>query len=136
MLDVLRSLHRFIHVTIPITPVLATSLDCLNCSALIDLALKWLQREQYSRQILPATAARPGPMKPLHTCRRYRRPPRSVPPLATRQKDANKRDIIDRIVDGDWRCGLFLHQMAMTDFANLEQNDTALKWSALKIRAT
>ena len=41
--------------------------------------------------------------------------------------------IIDRIVDGDWRRGLSLAQHAMVDFAYLEQNDAALRWSALKL---
>jgi len=45
----------------------------------------------------------------------------------------NKRDIIDRILDGDWRRGLSYDQLASIDFANLEENDTALRWSALKL---
>ena len=45
----------------------------------------------------------------------------------------SKRDIIDRIVDGDWRRGLSYEQLASIDFANLEENDTALRWSALKL---
>jgi central kinetochore subunit Mis15/CHL4 len=44
-----------------------------------------------------------------------------------------KRDIIDRIVDGDWRRGLSLHQHAMIDMAYLEQTDTAYRWSALHL---
>ncbi|KAK5943953.1 chromosome loss- protein [Knufia obscura] len=45
----------------------------------------------------------------------------------------SKRDIIDRIVDGDWRRGLSYEQLASIDFANLEENDTTLRWSALKL---
>ena len=45
----------------------------------------------------------------------------------------SKRDIIDRVVDGDWRRGLSYAQLASIDFANLEENDTALRWSALKL---
>ncbi|KAK5053277.1 hypothetical protein LTR84_002251 [Exophiala bonariae] len=48
-------------------------------------------------------------------------------------KAGTKKDIIDRIVDGDWRRGLSLHQHAMIDMAYLEQNDTALRWSALQL---
>ena len=44
-----------------------------------------------------------------------------------------KKDIIDRIVDGDWRRGLTHNQLASIDFANLEENDTALRWTALKL---
>lgn len=46
---------------------------------------------------------------------------------------STKKDIIDRIVDGDWRRGLSLHQHAMIDMAYLEQADTALRWSALRL---
>ena len=44
-----------------------------------------------------------------------------------------KKDIIDRIVDGDWRRGLSLRQHAMIDMAYLEQADIALRWSALRL---
>lgn len=45
----------------------------------------------------------------------------------------SKKDIIDRIVDGDWRRGLSYEQLASIDFANLEENDETLRWSALKL---
>lgn len=45
----------------------------------------------------------------------------------------SKRDIIDRIVDGDWRRGLSYQQLASIDFACLEENDTSLRWTALKL---
>lgn len=45
----------------------------------------------------------------------------------------SKKDIIDRIVDGDWRRGLSYHQLASIDFARLEEDDTSLRWTALKL---
>jgi len=45
----------------------------------------------------------------------------------------SKRDIIDRIVDGDWRRGLSYEQLASVDFANLKENDATLRWTALKL---
>ncbi|RMZ84971.1 hypothetical protein DV738_g411, partial [Chaetothyriales sp. CBS 135597] len=50
-----------------------------------------------------------------------------------RDSGADKSHIIDRIIDGDWRRGLSLQQLATIDFAVLEQSDTALRWSALKL---
>lgn len=44
----------------------------------------------------------------------------------------SKKDIIDRIVDGDWRRGLSYYQLASIDFAKLEEDDTSLRWTALK----
>lgn len=45
----------------------------------------------------------------------------------------NKKDIIDRIIDGDWRRGLSHHQLASIDFAKLEEDDASLRWTALKL---
>ncbi|KAJ9651563.1 chromosome loss- protein [Neophaeococcomyces mojaviensis] len=48
-------------------------------------------------------------------------------------ENVSKKDIVDRIVDGDWRRGLSYSQLASIDFAALEENDTNLRWSALKL---
>ena len=53
--------------------------------------------------------------------------------LKKNNAQSTKRDVIDRIVDGDWRRGLSLHQHATLDFAYIKQNDSALRWSALKL---
>lgn len=47
--------------------------------------------------------------------------------------EASKRHIIDRIVDGDWRRGLSLHQLAMVDMQYIQEHDSCLRWSALKL---
>jgi len=47
--------------------------------------------------------------------------------------NTTKRDIIERMVEGDWRRGLSLHQLAMIDLQHLEENDLSLRWSALKL---
>ena len=51
-------------------------------------------------------------------------------------KDASvsKREIVQRIVEGDWRRGLSLDQVAMVDLRVLEERDGAgMRWSALKV---
>lgn len=117
-------------------PILAKSLNRLSREAIIDLALAWLQDERSLAPYLLCnrTGFEADEEDYLHT------PAESIEKLRefyeTLRKDqsqATKRDIIDRIVDGDWRRGLSLHQHAIIDFANLEQHDTALKWSALKL---
>jgi central kinetochore subunit Mis15/CHL4 len=45
----------------------------------------------------------------------------------------SRRDIVDRIVDGDWRHGLTLYQLAMADLQYLNDHPTSLKWAAYKI---
>ncbi|KKY28634.1 putative chl4 family chromosome segregation [Phaeomoniella chlamydospora] len=46
---------------------------------------------------------------------------------------STKRDVIDRILEGDWRRGISLHQLAMLDFSCLEENQTCSRWTALKL---
>lgn len=49
------------------------------------------------------------------------------------QQKGSKRDVVSRVVEGDWRHGLSLYQLAMVDLAYFEQNPTSQKWSAYQI---
>ena len=49
------------------------------------------------------------------------------------ETNIKKRDIIDRILDGDWRRGLSLYQVATIDLQCLSENEKALRWTALKL---
>ncbi len=115
---------------------LTKSLHRLSRGAIIDLALKWLQDGHTSSPYLLCNRTgfeadeedyQHTPAESIEELRKLYRGLRNDSTLAT------KRDVIDRIVDGDWRRGLSLHQHAMIDFAHLEQNETALRWSALKL---
>ncbi|KIW22412.1 uncharacterized protein PV07_12299 [Cladophialophora immunda] len=117
-------------------PILARSLNRLSKETILELALTWLEENRTSTPYLQSnrTGFEADEEDYLHT------PAESIHELRKLydglRKDvakAAKRDIIDRIVDGDWRRGLSLHQHAMIDFAALEQNDTALRWSALRL---
>jgi central kinetochore subunit Mis15/CHL4 len=44
-----------------------------------------------------------------------------------------KREIIDRIIEGDWRNGVSLYQLAMADMQYLYDHPTSQKWTALKV---
>ena len=46
----------------------------------------------------------------------------------------SKKEIAERIIEGDWRRGLSLDQLAMIDLRVLEERDGAgMRWSALKV---
>ncbi|KAH8175675.1 kinetochore protein CHL4 like domain-containing protein [Sarocladium implicatum] len=49
------------------------------------------------------------------------------------QQKGSKRDVVSRILEGDWRHGLTLYQLAMADLAYLDEHPTSQKWSAYKI---
>ena len=117
-------------------PALAKALNRLSRDSLLDLAIKWLSDDRTSTPYLVNNRRlfEADEEDYLYT------PAQSTEELRTiyenLQNDVNlasKRDIIDRIVDGDWRRGLSLHQHATVDFAYLEQNDTALRWTALRL---
>lgn len=48
-------------------------------------------------------------------------------------RKGGKRDVVDRIVEGDWRDGISLYQLAMADMQYLYDHPTSQKWTALKI---
>jgi central kinetochore subunit Mis15/CHL4 len=115
---------------------LVKSLSRLPRGSLINLALKWLDDENQ------ATCA------PYLACNRnleeeaeedyLHTPAESVEELrnlyrAFKTKPGTKRDIIDRILDGDWRRGISLQQLAMVDFQHLLDNEASLRWTALKL---
>jgi central kinetochore subunit Mis15/CHL4 len=68
----------------------------------------------------------------LHT------PAESIEELCTlyqtfKTEPGTKRDVIDRILDGDWRRGISLQQLAMIDFQHLQDHEASLRWTALKL---
>ncbi|KAJ9614622.1 chromosome loss- protein [Cladophialophora chaetospira] len=117
-------------------PILVKSLNRLSKEAIINLAIQWLEDGHTSSPYLLCnrTGFEADDEDYQHT------PAESIEELKklyiglrSNISQTTKRDVIDRIVDGDWRRGISLHQHAMIDFAHLEQNDSALKWSALKL---
>jgi central kinetochore subunit Mis15/CHL4 len=46
----------------------------------------------------------------------------------------SKRDVVDRIVEGDWRHGLTLYQLAMADLQYLYDHPGSIKWTAYKVQ--
>ncbi|ERS99279.1 central kinetochore subunit Mis15/CHL4 [Sporothrix schenckii 1099-18] len=45
----------------------------------------------------------------------------------------SKREVLDRILEGDWRHGLSLYQLAMADLQHLYDHPTSQKWTAFQV---
>lgn len=45
----------------------------------------------------------------------------------------SRRDVVERVLDGDWRNGLTLYQFAMVDLAYLDDHPTSQRWNAYQI---
>lgn len=50
-------------------------------------------------------------------------------------RKGSKREVLDRILDGDWRHGVTLYQISMADLQYLYDHSTSQKWSAYRIKA-
>ncbi|KAH9435292.1 hypothetical protein MCOR02_004241 [Pyricularia oryzae] len=44
----------------------------------------------------------------------------------------SKQEVVDRILEGDWRMGLTLHQLAMADMQHLHDRPHSLRWTAFR----
>ncbi|KAI0413442.1 centromere protein Chl4/mis15/CENP-N [Xylaria grammica] len=49
-------------------------------------------------------------------------------------RKGGKREVVDRILEGDWRDGLSLYQLAMADLQYLYDHPGTLKWACYKIQ--
>lgn len=45
-----------------------------------------------------------------------------------------KREVLDRVLEGDWRHGISLRQLAMADLRYLLDHSTAQRWTALRLK--
>jgi central kinetochore subunit Mis15/CHL4 len=116
---------------------LVKSLIRLSKPSLIDLALHWLLEENQaacapylaSNRNLEEEVDEDYLWSPADTVEELRL-------MYNRMRfepSINKRYIVDRILDGDWRRGLSLYQVASIDSQCLSENDKALRWTALKL---
>ena len=48
-------------------------------------------------------------------------------------RKGGKREVIDRVLEGDWRHGITLRQLAMVDISYMEDHPASLRWTALEL---
>ncbi|KAL4723215.1 chromosome loss-related protein [Fusarium chlamydosporum] len=116
-------------------PAVVKSLNRLSRESLISLALDWLDDENLPNAV-PYIERRDEDDDEENDD--LYPPCQSVDELQQfyvdmQQQKGSKRDVVSRIVEGDWRIGLTLYQLAMADMAYFEQNPTSQKWSAYSI---
>ncbi|PON27861.1 hypothetical protein TGAM01_v202998 [Trichoderma gamsii] len=116
-------------------PAVVKSLGRLSREALISLAISWLDGDSIANAI--PYLERRGDDDEIDLDDLY---PAcgSVQELyeyyaAMQQQKGSKRDVANRILEGDWRHGLSLYQLAMVDFYYLEEHPMSQKWTAYKI---
>ncbi|CAM1503953.1 Fc.00g015440.m01.CDS01 [Cosmosporella sp. VM-42] len=116
-------------------PAVQKSLSRLSRESLISLALDWLddrslpnavpylerrddEDDEESDDIYPACQSL-DELQQLY--------------LDMQEQKGSKRDVVNRILEGDWRHGLTLYQLAMADLAFFDEHPASQKWTAYQI---
>ncbi|PBP16814.1 hypothetical protein BUE80_DR012427 [Diplocarpon rosae] len=110
-------------------PAVFKILHRLSRSSLLSLVLDWLdERNQENTSpylsepdeydIYPPASSLPS-LREIYT--------------EFQAKKGSKRDVVDRIIEGDWRDGLSLYQLAMVDMQYLYDHPLSQKWTALRV---
>lgn len=117
---------------------LVKALGKLSRSSLLDLVIQWLDDKDVKafppylgpRSVVNFVAEEEGlTAYPLAA---------SVEELRAiyedlRDRKGGKREVIDRILEGDWRHGISLRQLAMVDMRYIEDHPVGLRWTALQL---
>ncbi|KAI0601711.1 centromere protein Chl4/mis15/CENP-N [Biscogniauxia sp. FL1348] len=116
-------------------PAVIKVLNRLSRSSLLSLVLDWLDPNNLS--LCAPLLRRPEDEDDEDDDDLYP-PARSLDELQSLYADlqarkGSRREVVDRILEGDWRHGLSLYQLAMADMQYLYDHPGTLKWSAYRI---
>jgi central kinetochore subunit Mis15/CHL4 len=121
-------------------PSVRRALSRLSRTALLSLALEWLEEEVVDGGLSVVYLA------PSSSDSSSPDPDDAYPPSPSlddlkeiysdlQKRQGSKRDVLDRVLEGDWRDGISLYQLAMADMQYLYDHPGSQRWSALKIVA-
>jgi len=116
-------------------PIVQKILNRLSRPSLLSISLDWLEESNQSLSapyLLPESEDEDIDQDDFHP------PGQSLVELRELYADmqtrkGSKKEVVDRILEGDWRQGLSLYQLAMADFQYLYDHPTSQKWSAYRI---
>jgi central kinetochore subunit Mis15/CHL4 len=114
-------------------PIVQKTLSRLSRSSLISLVLDWL--DDRNRENVAPYLAHPDDEPDEQE---IYPPARSLAELRELYQDlqagkGSKRDVVERVTEGDFRDGLTLYQLAMADMQYLYDHPLSQKWTALKV---
>lgn len=105
----------------------------LSRASLLDLVLSWLEDGDYL-----ATQPYLDGFDENHDSDDFYPPASSLEELRQvyseiQARKGSKREVVERILEGDWRHGLTLYQLAMADLQHLYDHPTSHKWATHRI---
>ncbi|CAI7588325.1 unnamed protein product [Penicillium manginii] len=118
------------------TPSLSKTLGKLSRSTLLDLALSWLEDrnvESFPPYLQPSDTSNNDneetlPYPAAETLAEVREAY-----IDLRNRKGGKQEIIERILEGDWRHGITLRQLAMADLRYMDDRPASLRWTAMEL---
>lgn len=118
------------------TPSLSKTLGKLSRPALLDLAISWLEDrnvESFPPYIQPSDTSNNEneetvPYPAAETLAEVREAY-----IDLRDRKGGKQEIIERILEGDWRHGITLRQLAMADLRYMDDRPASLRWTAMEL---
>lgn len=118
------------------TPSLVKSFGKLSRQALIDLVFLWLDPRNvhafppYLEQdhVDSMDDEETSPYPPANSVEEVRDVYYDL-----QDRKGGKREVIDRVLEGDWRHGITLRQIAMVDTRYIDDHPSSLRWTALEL---
>ncbi|OTB05298.1 hypothetical protein M426DRAFT_10624 [Hypoxylon sp. CI-4A] len=120
----------------PANNTVIKALNRLSRPSLLSLVLDWLSERNQS--LCPPLLRRPD-APDYEDEDDFYPPAQSLEELrelyeGMQARKGGRREVVDRILEGDWRYGLSLYQLAMADLQYLYDHPGSLKWSAYHIQ--
>ncbi|GCB23983.1 kinetochore protein mis15 [Aspergillus awamori] len=119
------------------TPSLVKAFGKLTRQALLDLAFQWLDDRNlqafppYLQEDEDQKEEEDEGLSPYPAERTVNDVRNAYQELQLRK--GGKREVIDRILEGDWRHGITLRQLAMVDLRYIDDHSSSLRWTALEL---
>ena len=111
------------------------TINKLSRKSLLDLVFFWLRKKnrQFAPPYLsgdhdPESAEEDAPYEPAHD---HEELIEIYKDFAARK--GGKRDVVDRVLEGDWRSGISLFQLATAEVQHLVDHSNSLRWNAQRL---
>ncbi|CAG8015950.1 unnamed protein product [Penicillium salamii] len=118
------------------TPSLTKTLSKLSRQALLDLAFFWLDDRNITSfppylQQDDSEGRDDDETLPYPAAEKIEEVRQAYEDLQDRK--GGKREVLERILEGDWRNGITLRQLAMADLRYMDDHPASLRWTALEL---